>query len=52
MDMKAGSEQTAADVRQNWKIRWLLLDAWMNLLYLMVFLAIAFLWRPTGDNRR
>ncbi|KAG8921000.1 hypothetical protein FRC02_000489 [Tulasnella sp. 418] len=36
----------------SWKSRWWLLDGWMVLLYLFVFVVIAFLWRPTGSNRR
>jgi flagellar biosynthesis/type III secretory pathway M-ring protein FliF/YscJ len=35
-----------------WKTRWLLLDGWLALLYLAVFTSIAFLWRPSANNRR
>lgn len=35
-----------------WKTRWILLDGWLSVLYLVVFFSIAFLWRPTGENRR
>lgn len=37
---------------ESWQTRWLLLDGWLSLLYLTVFASIAFLWRPTGNNRR
>ncbi|KAG8971982.1 hypothetical protein FRB90_010343, partial [Tulasnella sp. 427] len=32
--------------------RWWLLDGFLVLLYMAVFICIAFLWRPTGNNRR
>jgi flagellar biosynthesis/type III secretory pathway M-ring protein FliF/YscJ len=35
-----------------WQTRFFLLDGWLGLLYLAVFCAIAFLWRPTPHNRR
>lgn len=35
-----------------WKVRWWLLDGWLALLYLITFTAIAYIWRPTGHNRR
>ncbi|KAG8896818.1 hypothetical protein FRB99_008625 [Tulasnella sp. 403] len=37
---------------RSWKSRWWLLDGWLVLLYMFVFVTIAFLWRPTGNNRR
>ncbi|CAE6407566.1 unnamed protein product [Rhizoctonia solani] len=37
---------------ETWETRWYLLDAWLAILYLVVFTSIAFLWRPTGHNRR
>lgn len=37
---------------ETWETRWYLLDAWLSILYLVVFSSIAFLWRPTGHNRR
>ncbi|KAJ3107465.1 hypothetical protein HDU97_004061 [Phlyctochytrium planicorne] len=36
----------------HWKYRWLLLDGWLNTLYLVVFVSIALLWRPTSNNQR
>jgi flagellar biosynthesis/type III secretory pathway M-ring protein FliF/YscJ len=35
-----------------WKTRWILLDGWLAILYLLVFSAIAFLWRPSANNKR
>ncbi|GAA5986074.1 hypothetical protein JCM11641_005548 [Rhodosporidiobolus odoratus] len=37
---------------KTWKTRWLLLDGWLSLLFAACFFAVAFLWRPTGSNRR
>jgi hypothetical protein len=34
------------------KYRWWLIDGYLSILFLLVFTAIAFLWRPTGNNRR
>lgn len=35
----------------NWRWRWVLLDASLALIYLVVFVSIAWLWRPTSNNR-
>jgi len=37
---------------KSWKMRWWLLDGWLALLYLVSFVAIAYLWRPSPNNRR
>lgn len=37
---------------RNWRWRWILLDASLSLIYLAVFVAIAWLWRPTENNVR
>jgi hypothetical protein len=37
---------------KTWRYRWWLLDGWLALLYLTGFVAIAFLWRPSENNRR
>lgn len=37
---------------ETWKSRWWLLDGWLALLYLACFCAIAFIWRPSENNRR
>lgn len=38
-------------IPKTWKYRWLLLDGLLSILYLIVFSAIAWSWRPTGNNR-
>ena len=37
---------------RSWKVQWWLLDGWLSLLYLIDFVAVAYLWRPTPNNRR
>ncbi|KAF9269939.1 hypothetical protein L218DRAFT_975984 [Marasmius fiardii PR-910] len=37
---------------KSWKVRWWLLDGWLALLYLVSFSTIAYLWRPSENNRR
>ncbi|KAF9970947.1 hypothetical protein BGZ73_006187 [Actinomortierella ambigua] len=37
---------------KHWRAKWFLLDGWLNLLYLVVFSVIVFLWRPTENNKR
>ncbi|KAF8973663.1 lung seven transmembrane receptor-domain-containing protein [Flammula alnicola] len=37
---------------KTWRYRWWLLDGWLALLYLSGFVGIAFLWRPSANNRR
>ncbi|KAG0248772.1 hypothetical protein BG011_009926 [Mortierella polycephala] len=36
----------------HWRIKWFLLDGWLNILYLIVFTIIVILWRPTANNKR
>ncbi|CZS95574.1 related to PTM1-member of the major facilitator superfamily [Rhynchosporium agropyri] len=36
----------------HWKTRWFILDGWLNLVYLGDVVFIAYLWRPTANNRR
>ncbi|KAF9091100.1 hypothetical protein BGX23_005492 [Mortierella sp. AD031] len=36
----------------HWRIKWFLLDGWLNILYLIVFTVIIILWRPTENNKR
>lgn len=36
----------------HWKTRWFVLDGWLNLVYLADICAVAYLWRPTENNRR
>lgn len=39
-------------VTNHWKARWFLLDGWINVVYIIDFVLIAFIWRPTANNRR
>ncbi|BDD55904.1 hypothetical protein MPDQ_003282 [Monascus purpureus] len=36
----------------HWKTRWFVLDGWLNLVYLFDISFVAYLWRPTANNRR
>lgn len=36
----------------HWQTRWFILDGWLNLVYLADVVFIAYLWRPTANNRR
>lgn len=36
----------------HWQTRWFVLDGWLNLVYLADVAYIAYLWRPTANNRR
>lgn len=38
--------------QKHWKSRWFMLDGWLNILYLLVFCSIAYLWRPNEKNER
>ncbi|KAF9648501.1 hypothetical protein BDM02DRAFT_3239315 [Thelephora ganbajun] len=47
------SARFAEDYAANtWKVRWWLLDGWLALLYFAAFVSIAYLWRPSMNNRR
>lgn len=39
-------------VPDHWRSRWFVLDGWLNLVYLFDITFIAYLWRPTANNRR
>lgn len=39
-------------VPNNWQTRWFVLDGWLNLVYFFDIAFIAYLWRPTVNNRR
>ncbi|OCT45012.1 Membrane protein PTM1 [Cladophialophora carrionii] len=47
----AGSS-AANFVPDHWQTRWFVLDGWLNLVYLFNIAFIAYLWRPTANNRR
>ncbi|KAI1818739.1 lung seven transmembrane receptor-domain-containing protein [Poronia punctata] len=36
----------------HWKSRWFLLDGWLNLVYFADVAWVAYVWRPTANNRR
>ncbi|KAL1880483.1 hypothetical protein VTK73DRAFT_5870 [Phialemonium thermophilum] len=36
----------------HWKSRWFILDGWLNLVYFADVAFIAYVWRPTANNRR
>ncbi|TAQ90658.1 hypothetical protein B7494_g1028 [Chlorociboria aeruginascens] len=36
----------------HWKTRWFILDGWLNIVYLCDVVFVAYLWRPTANNRR
>jgi len=36
----------------HWQTRWFILDGWLNLVYLGDVVFIAYLWRPSANNRR
>jgi hypothetical protein len=39
-------------VPNHWKTRWFILDGWLNLVYFFDIAFVAYLWRPTANNRR
>ena len=48
--LAGGSEANFAP--DHWKTRWFVLDGWLNLAYLFDIGFVAYLWRPTANNRR
>ncbi|KAF2240025.1 integral membrane protein [Viridothelium virens] len=36
----------------HWKYRWFILDGWLNVVYLFDIAFVAYIWRPTANNRR
>ncbi|KAI9713106.1 MAG: hypothetical protein M1820_001091 [Bogoriella megaspora] len=36
----------------HWKYRWFILDGWLNVVYLADICFVAYIWRPTANNRR
>lgn len=36
----------------HWKSRWFILDGWLNLVYFADVAFVAYVWRPTANNRR
>ncbi len=39
-------------VPNHWKGRWFILDGWLNLVYFFDVAFIAYVWRPSANNRR
>lgn len=39
-------------VPNHWQSRWFILDGWLNLVYFFDVAFIAYVWRPTPNNRR
>ena len=39
-------------ITRHWQSRWFMLDGWLNVVYFVDFCIIAFIWRPTENNRR
>ncbi|TQV92312.1 hypothetical protein V2A60_007004 [Cordyceps javanica] len=39
-------------VPTHWKTRWFVLDGWLNIVYLADVAWVAYVWRPTANNRR
>ncbi|KAI5357663.1 hypothetical protein Slin15195_G035400 [Septoria linicola] len=39
-------------VPNHWQSRWFILDGWLNLVYFCDVSFIAYVWRPTANNRR
>ncbi|QIW94861.1 hypothetical protein AMS68_000379 [Peltaster fructicola] len=45
--------QSADDfVPNHWKTRWFILDGWLNIVFFLDVAFIAYIWRPTANNRR
>ncbi|KAI8932068.1 hypothetical protein NX059_010956 [Plenodomus lindquistii] len=36
----------------HWQTRWFVLDGWLNIVYLADVCFVAYMWRPTANNRR
>lgn len=39
-------------VPNHWQSRWFILDGWLNLVYFFDVAFVAYVWRPTANNRR
>lgn len=44
--------QTGDFAPDHWQTRWFELDGWLNLVYLADVAFVAYIWRPTPNNRR
>jgi hypothetical protein len=50
--MNMSHRQEEEWIANQWKWRWFLLEGLLNILYFVVFVSIAYLWRPTTNNSR
>ncbi|CAN6674501.1 hypothetical protein TRVA0_055S00298 [Trichomonascus vanleenenianus] len=50
--LKISAQSTLEFITTDWKSRWFMLDGCLNIVYFLDFVLIAFLWRPTANNRR
>jgi hypothetical protein len=39
-------------VPNHWSTRWFILDGWLNMIYFADVAFVAYIWRPTANNRR
>ncbi|KAF2489974.1 hypothetical protein BU16DRAFT_168326 [Lophium mytilinum] len=46
------SARSADFAPTHWQTRWFILDGWLNLVYLGDVCFVAYIWRPTANNRR
>uniref|UniRef100_A0A060T7W3 ARAD1B23342p n=1 Tax=Blastobotrys adeninivorans TaxID=409370 RepID=A0A060T7W3_BLAAD len=46
------TKSTLDFITTSWKSRWFLLDGWLNVVYFVDFCIIAYIWRPSANNRR
>lgn len=46
------SRSEADFLPEHWKSRWFVLDGWLSIVYFVDLAFIAYLWRPTANNRR
>ncbi|KAK3375289.1 lung seven transmembrane receptor-domain-containing protein [Podospora didyma] len=48
----ASSSRDENFVPFHWKSRWFILDGWLNIVYFADVAWVAYVWRPTANNRR
>lgn len=47
-----GALDSPGFVAEHWKTRWFTVGGWLNIVYLIDVAWIAYIWRPTANNRR
>lgn len=50
--VNAARRHNVAWIDTQWKYRWFMLDGLLNLVFLLMFLGVLILWRPTSNNER